>query len=52
MSKTLRNVLDYKGVAFRDALKQLHGAGVSFDEIEMREMHSFLLKFHENKTAN
>ena len=52
MSKTLRNVLDYKGVAFKDALKQLLGAGVSFDEIEMREMHSFLLRFHESKTAN
>ena len=52
MSKTLRNVLDYKGVAFKDALEQLHDAGVSFDEIEMHEMHSFLLKFHKSKTAN
>lgn len=48
MTKTLGMVLDYKGVAFDEALSQLDAAGVAFDRNEMHEMHSFLLNFHTN----
>ena len=46
MTKTLGTVLDYKGVAFDEALSQLGAAGVAFDKNEMLEMHKFLIKFH------
>jgi len=52
MTKMLGTVLDYKGVAFDEALSQLGAAGVAFDRNEMREMHSFLLNFHTNTFAN
>jgi len=46
MSKTLGNVLDYKGVAFNNALEQLRKNGVSFNSEEMIELRKFLLAFH------
>ena len=49
MTKTLGTVLDYKGVAFGEALEQLNEAGIEFDENEMLEMRSFLLEFHRNQ---
>ena len=46
MSKTLGTVLDYKGVAFDDALEQLKDAGVTFNQEEMNDLRTFLLAFH------
>ena len=46
MTKTLGTVLDYKGVAFDDALKQLRQAGVAFNQEEMNNLRTFLLAFH------
>ena len=46
MNKTLGKVLDYKGVAFSDALVQLKNNGVEFDAEEMKELRNFLLAFH------
>jgi len=51
MTKSLGTVLDYKGVAFNEALIHLREAGVSFDKAEMLELHSFLLEFHRNKVV-
>jgi len=46
MTKTLGTVLDYKGVAFDDALKQLRQAGIAFNQEEMNNLRTFLLAFH------
>ena len=46
MTKTLGTVLDYKGVAFSDALVQLRNNGVKFNSEEMKELCEFLLAFH------
>jgi len=46
MTKTLGAVLDYKGVAFDDALEQLKQAGVAFNQDEMNDLRTFLLAFH------
>jgi glycosyltransferase domain-containing protein len=46
MTKTLGTVLDYKGVAFDDALKQLRDAGVTFNQEEIISLRTFLLAFH------
>jgi glycosyltransferase domain-containing protein len=46
MTKTLGTVLDYKGVAFSDALVQLRDNGVEFNSEEMKELNEFLLAFH------
>ena len=46
MTKTLGTVLDYKGVAFSDALVQLRDNGVEFNSEEMKELCEFLLAFH------
>ena len=46
MTKTLGTVLDYKGVAFDDALEQLRDAGVAFNQDEMNDLRTFLLAFH------
>ena len=46
MTKTLGTVLDYKGVAFDDALEQLRDAGVAFNKEEMNDLRKFLLAFH------
>ena len=46
MTKTLGTVLDYKGVAFEEALLQLKIAGVAFSAEEMNELRAFLLRFH------
>jgi len=46
MTKTLGTVLDYKGVAFDDALKQLRDSGVAFNKEEMNDLRTFLLAFH------
>ena len=51
MTKTLGTVLDYRGVAFGEALVQLNEAGIEFDKNEMLEMRSFLLEFHRNQLA-
>ena len=52
MSKTLGNVLDYKGVAFNNALEQLRKNGVSFNSEEMIELRKFLLAFHSKVEGN
>lgn len=46
MNKTLGTVLDYKGVAFSDALDQLRDKGVEYNSEEMKELYKFLLAFH------
>ena len=46
MTKTLGTVLDYKGVAFSQALVQLKSKGVEFDSEEMADLSKFLNKFH------
>jgi glycosyltransferase domain-containing protein len=46
MTKTLGTVLDYKGVAFNDALVQLRNNGVEFNSEEMKELCEFLVAFH------
>ena len=46
MTKTLGTVLDYKGVAFSDALVQLRDNGVEFNSEEMKELCEFLQAFH------
>ena len=46
MNKTLGTVLDYKGVAFSDALDQLRDKGVEYNSEEMKELCKFLLAFH------
>ena len=46
MTKTLGTVLDYKGVAFDNALEQLKDAGVAFNKVEMNDLRTFLLDFH------
>ncbi len=46
MTKTLGTVLDYKGVAFDDALEQLNDDGVTFNQEEMNDLRTFLLTFH------
>jgi len=46
MTKTLGTVLDYKGVAFGEALVQLKIAGVAFSQEEMNDLRAFLLRFH------
>ena len=46
MTKTLGTVLDYKGVAFNDALVQLRINGVEFNSEEMKDLYEFLLAFH------
>ena len=46
MTKTLGTVLDYKGVAFDNALEQLKDAGVAFNTEEMNDLRTFLLAFH------
>lgn len=52
MSKTLGVVLDYKGVAFSEALEQLKKNGVDFDPKEMSDLERFLLEFHLNLGKN
>jgi glycosyltransferase domain-containing protein len=52
MTKTLGTVLDYKGVAFEEALLQLKIAGVAFSQEEMNELKSFLLRFHSSFEKN
>ena len=52
MTKTLGTVLDYKGVAFEEALTQLKIAGVAFSQEEMNELRSFLLRFHSGFQKN
>jgi hypothetical protein len=39
-------VLDYKGVAFSEALLQLRVSGVEFNAEEMKALREFLLVFH------
>ena len=51
MTKTLGTVLDYKGVAFDDALEQLNDAGVTFNQEEMNDLRTFLLTFHSTLRA-
>ena len=46
MTKTLGTMLDYKGVAFDEALHQLRQAGVAFSQEEMYGMRNFLVAFH------
>ena len=46
MTRTLGTVLDYKGVAFNDALVQLRNNGVEFKSEEMKDLYEFLLAFH------
>ena len=46
MTKTLGTVLDYKGVAFDNALEQLKDAGVAFNTEEINDLQTFLLAFH------
>jgi glycosyltransferase domain-containing protein len=46
MNKTLGTVLDYKGVAFSEALLQLRVSGVEFNAEEMKALREFLLVFH------
>ena len=46
MTKTMGTVLDYKGVAFDDALEQLKQARVAFNQDEMNDLRTFLLAFH------
>jgi hypothetical protein len=46
MTKTLGTVLDYKGVAFGNALEQLKQGGVAFNQDEMNDLRTFLLAFH------
>ena len=50
MTKTLGTVLDYKGVAYREALVQLRDNGVQYNSDEMEELHEFLLNFHSEKS--
>ena len=52
MSKTLGNVLDYRGVAFNHALEQLRNNGVAFNSEEMNDLRAFLLEFHLTKSKN
>jgi hypothetical protein len=52
MTKTLGTVLDYKGVAFEEALTQLKIAGVAFSAEEMNELRAFLLRFHSGLEKN
>jgi glycosyltransferase domain-containing protein len=46
MTQSLGVVLDYRGVAFGEALNQLSDSGVRFDIDEMRELRLFLIDFH------
>lgn len=52
MTKTLGTVLDYKGVAYREALVQMRDNGVQFNSEEMKELHEFLLNFHSSINRN
>ena len=52
LTKTLGKVLDYRGVAFDDALEQLRDAGVSFNQEEMNDLRIFLLAFHSELKEN
>jgi glycosyltransferase domain-containing protein len=52
MTKTLGTVLDYRGVAFDDALEQLRDAGVLFNQEEMNDLRTFLLAFHSELKEN
>ena len=49
MTKSLGAVLDYRGVAYREALVQLRDNGVQFNSDEMEDLHEFLLNFHSEK---
>lgn len=48
MTKTLGTVLDYKGIAFNDALVQLRKNGVEFNSEEMKALCEFLVAFHSS----
>ena len=52
MTKTLGTVLDYKGIALREALQQIKNQGIEFDPEEMNEICEFLLVFHSTSEDN
>ena len=52
MTKSLGKVLDYKGIALRDALDEIKHRGIAFNEGEMKDTEKFLLEFHSRLKAS
>ncbi len=52
MTRMLGTVLDYKGVAFGEALQQIKTKGIEYDPGEMNELSEFLLAFHSTSEDN
>ncbi len=52
MTKSLGKVLDYKGIALRDALDEIKHRGIEFNEGEMKDTEKLLVQFHSRLKAS